>query len=152
MSRTEKPYVLLVDDNDATCTLITALLQREFHVETAYDGLRAIDQLKTRNYAAILLDLRMPYLDGFGVLDFLRESNPELLKRVLVVSAALGPRQVEQAREYGVSAILKKPFDVETLVDAVKSAAGTHGGGLGNVICSSTPVILLLADLLRAKW
>jgi CheY-like chemotaxis protein len=153
MSRIEKPYVLLVDDNEATCALITALLQREFAIETASDGYAAIEQLKTRNYGAILLDLRMPHLDGFGVLDHLREHSPDLIKRVIIVSAALGPREVERLQGYDVAAVIRKPFEVDVLLDAVKTCAGKSGGGFGNVLYTSTPVILLIADLLRqTRW
>ena len=153
MSRIEKPYVLLVDDNEATSALVTALLQREFAIETATDGYAAIEQLKTRRYDAILLDLRMPQLDGFGVLEHLQEHSPETLRRVLIVSAALGEREVERLRDYDVCGVIRKPFEVEALLDAVKTCAGMHGGGLGNVLCTSTPVILLIADLLRqTRW
>ena len=153
MSRIEKPYVLLVDDNEATCALMTALLQREFVVEIASDGYEAIEQLKTRNFGAVLLDIRMPRLDGFGVLDHLREHAPELLKSVLIVSAALGPREMERLEGYAVCGVIRKPFDVDALLDAVKTCAGTSGGGFGNVLASSTPVILLIANLLRqTRW
>lgn len=153
MPRIEKPYVLLVDDNEATCALMTALLQREFVVETAFDGVDAIERLKTRQYAAILLDLRMPRLDGFGVLDHLREHAPETVKRVLIVSAALAGREVERLRAYDVCAVIRKPFEVEMLLDAVKTCAAPNGRGFGNVLASSTPVILLIADLLRqTRW
>jgi CheY-like chemotaxis protein len=153
MSRIEKPYVLLVDDNEATCALMTALLQREFAVETASDGFDAIERLKTRQYAAILLDLRMPRLDGFGVLDHLREHAPETMKRVLIVSAALAEREIDRLRAYDVCGVIRKPFEVEVLLDAVKSCAGPNGSGFGNVLCTSTPVILLIADLLRqTRW
>lgn len=153
MSRVEKPYVLLVDDNEATAALITALLQREFALETAHDGADAIEQLKTRKYAAILLDLRMPHVDGFGVLDHLRENDPEMIKRVLVVSAALGQRELDRLANYSVCGVIRKPFEVELLLDAVKSCAGNGGGGFSNVLYTSTPVILLIADLLRqTRW
>src|SRR5436190_952284 len=82
MSRVEKPRVLLADDNEATCTLITALLYRDFEVEVAIDGREAIEYLRTRKYAALLLDLRMPHTDGFAVLDFLKEHQPKMLASV----------------------------------------------------------------------
>jgi len=149
MSRIEKPYILLVDDNEATCALMTALLQREFAVEVAGDGHAAIEQLKTRTYDAILLDLRMPRLDGFGVLDHLKEHSPETLKRVLIVSGALHDREVERLRDYDVCGVIRKPFEVDVLLDAVKSCAGMTGGGFGKVL----PMVLLIADLLRqARW
>src|SRR5258708_23259558 len=83
MSRVEKPYVLLADDNEGTCTLITALLHRDYNVEVALDGQEAIDRLRTRKYAAILLDLRMPHTDAFAVLAFLKAHQPTPPPRVL---------------------------------------------------------------------
>ena len=152
MSRVEKPYVLVADDNEATCTLITALLHRDFDVESAFDGREAIERLRTRRYAALLLDLRMPQSDGFAVLDFLKEHQAKMLTRVLIVTAALTRREMDRAGTYSVCAIIPKPFDVETLLDAVKRCTSPdEGSALGPVLCSSGPVILLLADLLHQR-
>jgi CheY-like chemotaxis protein len=152
MSRVEKPYVLLADDNEGTRTLITALLHRDYNIEVALDGQEAIDRLRTRKYAALLLDLRMPHADGFAVLDFLKEHQPKVLASVLVVTAALTNREIQRAESYGVCGIVPKPFEVETLLDAVKDCVSSDDGSpLGPVLCSSGPVILLLADLLRQK-
>ncbi|HXH41529.1 MAG TPA: response regulator transcription factor [Thermoanaerobaculia bacterium] len=150
MLRVEKPCILLADDNEATCTLITALLHREFTVDVAVDGQEAIDRLRTRRYAAVLLDLRMPLTDGFAVLEFLKEHQPRTLTNVLVVTAALTDNEVQRAGSYGVCAIVPKPFELETLLAAVKACAlPDEGSNLGPVLCSSGPMILLLADLLR---
>lgn len=152
MPNTEKPAILLVDDNEATRTLMIALLQREFHIEIATDGGEAIEKLRTNQYASILLDLRMPQQDGFGVLDFLRANSPDRLKTVLVVTALLTRNEIDRAKAFGICGIITKPFDVEDLVGAVRHCVGeTDGGKLGNVFCTSTPMILLIADLLRQK-
>ena len=151
MSRIEKPSVLLIDDNEPTRTLMTAVLHREFDVHTAIDGSDAVEQLKTRAFAAIVLDLRMPQLDGFGVLEFLQQQSPDTLRRVLVVTAALSPHDVMRARGFGIHAILPKPFDVEALLNGVRECAGIDGGKFSNVFCSSGPMILLIADLLRQR-
>jgi CheY-like chemotaxis protein len=151
MSKLEKPTVLLADDNDATCTLITALLYREFNIEVATDGNEAIERLRTRKYAVLLLDLRMPHTDGFAVLDFLKASQPKMLGSVLVVTAALTKREIAKAESYGVCEIVPKPFEVETLLAAVKRCTSADEGTLGPVLCASGPVILLLADLLRQR-
>lgn len=150
MSRPEKPFVLLVDDNEATCTLVTAILHRDFNVEVANDGVEALDRLKTGNYAAVLLDLRMPEIDGFGVLDFLESDRPEILRRTIVLSAALSKHELERVKQFAVCDVISKPFDVDTLLAAVKSCAGSGTNPLGRVITSG--VLLLLADLLRQKW
>jgi CheY-like chemotaxis protein len=149
MSKTEKPYVLVVDDNAETCTLLTALLQRDFVVDIAADGLEAVEKIRTRRYGSILLDLRMPQHDGFSVLDFLKESQPDVLRSVIIVTALLSSGEISRARAYNVCAIVAKPFDIDMLLSAVRDCVHTEGGRLGGVFCS--PVILLLADLLRQR-
>jgi len=151
MANADKPSVLLVDDNEATCTLMTALLQRDFQIEVAADGLEAVDKLRTNQYAAVILDLLMPQHDGFEVLDFLQANNPKMLRRVLVVTALLSKREIDRASSYAICGIVTKPFDVDTLLAAVKQCAGEpdDGGKLGGVFC--TPMILLIADLLRQR-
>jgi|SRR5260370_39428382 len=152
MPNIEKAPVLLVDDNEATRTLIIALLQREFRVDSVSDGIEAIEKLRTNQYAAVVLDLRMPHQDGFGVLDFLQTNSPDRLRTVLVVTALLSKNEIERAKAFGICGIITKPFDVDELLRAVKDCVGeTDGGKLGNVFCTSTPVILLIADLLRQR-
>ncbi len=150
MDKSEKPLVLLVDDNEPTCTLMTALLQKDFLVDVAIDGREAIDKLRTKSYGAIILDLLMPHLDGYGVLEFLKNKNPELLRRVLVVTAALSPTDIRRVHEYEVCALISKPFEVETLLNAVKQCAHDPTSFRGTFLSSG--VILLLADLLRQRW
>lgn len=152
MSRVEKPHVLLADDNEATCTLLTALLHRDFNVEAVFDGRETIERLRTRRYAVLLLDLRMPNADGFAVLDFLKEHQPAMLPRVLVVTAAVAARDLQHAESYGLCGVVTKPFEVETLLATVKKCAALDDANpLGPMLCSSGPVILFLADLLRQR-
>lgn len=148
MSRTEKSAVLLVDDNEATCTLVTAILHREYAVNVANEGTEALEMIKTRNYVAILLDLRMPGLDGFGVLEWLKNNHPALLSRVLIVTASLGVKDMDRLKPYQVHAVIAKPFEVDTLLNAVRSCEQPGDGPRMNQFFSSG-VILLLADLLR---
>jgi CheY-like chemotaxis protein len=152
MSRVEKPYVLVADDNEATCTLLTALLHRDFNVEAAFNGRETIERLRTRRYAVLILDLRMPQEDGFAVLDFLKEYQPAMLAHVLVVTAVVASRELQRAAAYGLCGVITKPFEVETLLATVKKCASVDDGNpLGPMLCSSGPVILLLADLLRQR-
>jgi CheY-like chemotaxis protein len=94
----------------------------------------------------------MPNADGFAVLDFLKEHQPAMLSRVLVVTAAVGARDLQRAASYGLCGIVTKPFEVETLLATVKRCASMDDGNpLGPMLCSSGPVILFLADLLRQR-
>jgi CheY-like chemotaxis protein len=119
----EKPFVLIADDNDATCTLIMALLRRDYQVETARDGMEAIARLKRRRYAVVILDLLMPMVDGYAVLDFLRAEDPEALGRVLVLTASLAPREMQRVSEYSVCNVIAKPFEVDLLTAEVRKCA-----------------------------
>ena len=145
-----KPCVLLVDDNDATCTLVTAILQRDFSTEVARDGAEALEKLKTGRYVSIVLDLRMPPPDGYAVMDSLMESNPALLQRIVILTAAMSPREIERTKKYPVCDVIAKPFDVETLLATVKRCAGDAGPALGNVISSG--MLLLIAEMLQRRW
>ncbi len=145
----EKPFVLLADDNEATCTLIPALLQNEFVVEVASDGHEAIEKLKSRQYAAILLDLLMPIVDGYAVLDYLTAERPDLLRRVLVVTASLATREMQRLRAYEVRGVLSKPFELDALQNAVRQCAGTGGEPFLSAPLFTGGMLLLLANLLR---
>lgn len=144
----EKPFVLVADDNAATRSLLVALLRNDFVVETANDGMEAIALLTRRQYAVILLDLLMPDVDGYAVLEFLRENHPDHLRRVMVVTAALAPQELDRVGGYDVFTVVAKPFEIESLLATVKKCSGIAGPGLGAPILS-TGMILLVADLLR---
>jgi putative two-component system response regulator len=146
----QKPFVLVADDNEATCTLITALLHHDFVVETASDGTAAIARLKSRQYAAVILDLLMPVADGYAVLDFLRMHRDDLLPRIIVITASVGRREMERVASYGVHRVMPKPFEVDALHATVKEIAGsTDAFNAGGGALISTGMILMLADLLR---
>jgi CheY-like chemotaxis protein len=144
----EKPFVLLVDDNDATCTLITALLLGEFVVDVVHDGIEAIEKLKRRSYAAILLDLLRPSSDRYAVLDFLSAGDRDLLRRVIVITTPLSHNEMKRVGAYGVHGIVAKPLDVDNLVDTVKACAEKPGApGFGGPLLSGG-MLLLLAEVL----
>jgi CheY-like chemotaxis protein len=147
----DKPFVLLADDSEATCTLITALLQSEFVVETAGDGNEAIEKLRSRQYAAILLDLRMPVVDGYAVLDFVTSERPELLSRILVVTASLAEREMQRLSNYAVCAVIPKPFEVDMLFHAVRQCAGDENvtPSIRSPFIASGMLLLLAAEVLR---
>jgi len=146
----DKPSVLLVDDNEATCTLVTAVLQRDFRTDVANDGAEALEKLKTGKYAAIILDLLMPPPDGYDVMDVLMQTRPEMLKRTVILTAALSPREKQRMKDYPVADLIAKPFDVEALLASVKKCSGSDGLGLGNVLSSG--MLLFIAEMIQRRW
>ena len=134
MSRSDPPvagrHALVVDDDRALRGLFTTLLARKgFSVDVAADGRVAFDQLSTHTYSVILLDLMMPEVNGFELLDRLERDSPSLLKRVIVMTGA-AQRQIERVNVSQVWDVIRKPFDIEQLVSS--AIACSEGRARGN--------------------
>jgi CheY-like chemotaxis protein len=112
--------VLVVDDDDAIRSMVERVLRREqFDVESARDGFEAIEKLARNNYAAVLLDLMMPRVDGHGVLRFLETERPAEKPWVIVMTANMQGAS-ETAAAKPVFRVLPKPFDIRQLISHVK--------------------------------
>jgi CheY-like chemotaxis protein len=88
-------------------------------VESARDGFEAIEKLARNNYAAVLLDLMMPRVDGHGVLRFLESERPAEKPWVIVMTANMQGAS-DTARAKPVFRVLPKPFDIRQLISHVK--------------------------------
>lgn len=114
--------MLVVDDEPAIRALVAKIIERSGRaVDTARDGADAIAKLETDSYAVLVLDLMMPNVDGYAVLDYLRARNRER-PAIIVVSASdsAALRRLDGAM---VHSILRKPFDIDVLGDLVNAAA-----------------------------
>jgi len=112
--------VLVVDDEAPMARAISRVLSRGgFEVEIANSGFEAGAMLATNEPALITLDLSMPGLDGFQMLDYIRSNHPASLK-ILVISA-LSKEKLQQAIEAGANAALQKPYDNKELLATVES-------------------------------
>ena len=110
-----------MEDDPAIRRLVRMVLQRRgYMVETAADGVEAVLKLGVGEYDAVILDLMMPNLDGFELIDTLAANDPTRLNRIIVTSAA--SPSVIQARMRGKPFdILPKPFDLDDLQRRVKA-------------------------------
>ena len=116
MQRDEK-RILVVDDDDAIrALLLTILRRRGMKIDTARTGLEAVQRITTCRYSLILLDLMMPHMTGYEVLDRLEEMPQEQRPFVLVLTAGGEPRSLNPAI---VAGTVRKPFDIEMLIDSV---------------------------------
>lgn len=120
MSEPLLPRVLVVDDDDAIRTMVERVLRREdFEVESARDGEEAIEKLSRNDYGAVLLDLMMPRLDGYGVLRFL-ETGTIATPAVVVMTANLD--SAADIRTAPALRVLPKPFDVRMMVSELRES------------------------------
>lgn len=118
------PNILLIEDDEATRVLITALCARlGITVETASDGAAGVAMIRAQTYDALLLDIMLPKLNGFEVLREVRAAAPALLARTIVITAA----SESTLRDFdggGTLVLLRKPFDIADLHDALVSCTG----------------------------
>ncbi len=139
--------VLVIDDEASVRRMLgTALRQRSLHVDEAGDGSQAIALLGENRYAVVLLDLLMPNVDGFGVLDAIADgAHPPI---VLVVSGA-DRRVIDQLDSRKIHGIIRKPFDPVEIADIVAACTEIRGRSAFETMAYATviagaPLIALL--------
>ena len=122
--------ILVVDDDAAVRTLLIALLERfGFTVEVAENGSVAVDKMRRKSHAAILLDLMLPSMNGFEIIRLLKSDRPHLLKRVIVLTAAANRTLEHFEDERDVFSLVRKPFDIADLIEQVRACASQNGNG-----------------------
>lgn len=123
-----RPYcVLVVDDDPSIRRMIVAALKRDGYVfQEAPNGKEALDVMRAEHPNVVVLDLMMPVLSGWDVLQA-RELEPELRKiPVIIISANRAP-EVASAVDKGICAFLPKPFDIGALSALVRSCLPSSG-------------------------
>jgi DNA-binding response OmpR family regulator len=113
--------VLIVEDDSPIRSLFEAVLIREgIECEYAPDGRVAIDKIRRERFAAILLDLLLPNVNGFELLRALAITDPELLSRVIVITAASEStwRGCEEIKS--VRCVMRKPIEIMELISQVR--------------------------------
>lgn len=104
--------ILVADDVEINRELLCRMLEDEYVVETASDGEQAIRKLESfEDLAALILDLQMPKMDGFAVMEQMRQNGWLGKIPVLVVTSEIAPEVENQCFELGVSDFIHKPFD-----------------------------------------
>ncbi len=110
--------VLVIDDEEYITSLVQELLRSRlgWRVERVHDGRQAIQCLENSRFDLVITDLRMPGVDGFAILGWIKDFQPALLPRVLVITGDSGGATLDQQLiDLGVPAI-RKPFTPEELI------------------------------------
>lgn len=116
--------VLVVDDAEMNRELLCAILETEYGVEMAEDGEQALTIMKERadEIDAVLLDLQMPKVDGFGVIDAMRENNWIKSIPILIISAERAVDVENKCFELGVADFIHKPFEPSLVKNRVRNS------------------------------
>ena len=120
------PAALVVDDDDAIRRLVASLLRRAGFapVHTARDGQEGLDLMAVHAYTVVVLDLRMPRVSGYDVLNQLAAHPLPSMPKIVIATADRSEVKHDLSADV-VTAIITKPFDAETLISAARSCLDT---------------------------
>lgn len=115
--------ILIVDDIELNRAILKEAFQDEFEVIEAKNGLECLDHIKKykNELKAIFLDIIMPEMDGFGVLQELENSNIFKVLPVFLITTETSDYVVNRAYKYGVVDVIPKPFDLLIIVRRVQN-------------------------------
>ena len=115
--------ILVTDDEPDMVDIVRLVLkQAGFEIETAYSGMECIEKASSTGFDLIILDIRMPELDGWGTLRKLKESGITNKTKVIILTVEKGPGVEIFGLQDVVTDYITKPFEREKLVKHVKKA------------------------------
>ena len=116
------PYVLMVDDEPDSCEFVTKFLtQHGFRTHCASNGREALSHLMLRAPDAVVLDVRMPEMDGITLLEVLRSYLRWHDLPVILLTAHATPHDLDRAEQLGVSEVFRKAnFKLVDLLESLR--------------------------------
>ena len=119
-----KPSILVVDDNKKACSNLKRILeQKNFQVEVAHDGAEALEKLEQNLPVVMLLDIRMPGMNGVGAFKLVKLKYPDL--KVIILTAARDQNTKNSFLDKGAFAFIGKPVMMELLLREIDLAIGS---------------------------
>ena len=124
----KQKFILLVEDDREIASTLTGVLSGEgYHVTHAQNGIEAQRLLTAGRPDLVITDMMMPKMGGFPVLEFMKTLDDP--PKVIMITANEGGRHKAYAEMLGVVNYLRKPFAMDVLIEAVRSALEDAGEG-----------------------
>lgn len=115
----EKRKILVVDDEDALRTVLSGELVSEgYDVRTAADGDDAIANFQKESFDLVLLDIKMPRMNGFEVLKFIKEKFPKT--KVVMLTGFADLKNAIESKKLGAEDFVSKPYDLVDLLTTIE--------------------------------
>ena len=114
-----KSNILVVDDEDALRMVLSSELQSSgYEVGTASDGDEAINQVQSKKFDLVLLDIKMPRVDGFEVLKFIKKNQPNI--KVIMLTGFADLKNAIESKKHGAEDFVSKPYDLVDLLTTIE--------------------------------
>ena len=132
VTRQAPTSVLVVDDEPQVIWMLQFSLQAEgYETFAARDGRTALEEIRLHHPKMMLLDIMMPVMDGWSVLEQIQALPQEERPRVVVVSARSSLRDRAKAAELGADAFVPKPFNVDDLLAVLHGLSDSPADAVG---------------------
>jgi CheY-like chemotaxis protein len=116
----EPLHVLLVDDHEDSCELLTVVLEQQGHrVMTAHDGERAIELLREQPFDVAVIDIGLPVMDGYEVARQARTLGDGKVPHLIALTGYSARDDIEATKKAGFDRHLVKPVNVDVFAAAV---------------------------------
>lgn len=150
--------ILIVDDDLVTRNMIKKIFNDEYKIVTASNGKEAIDYLESNknksrydssdNVLGIFLDLTMPVMDGFSVLEYLSQNNYLSKIPVIIISGDYEKETKRRVYNYNIADMLEKPFDFEVVKHRISNFINLYksSNALSNLITEQNKDLRNLID------
>jgi len=111
--------VLIVDDDTTGVETLSNVLEiKGYQVDAAYGGREALEKIERANFDFVLLDLKLPDINGVETFRKIKKVKDEL--KVVIMTAYSLPHLIQEARKEGALAILTKPLNIDKLLSLLK--------------------------------
>ena len=111
--------ILIVEDNELNMKLFYDILTyQKYSADKAIDGQQAYEKIKNNNYDLIILDIQLPKMSGFQVLDKLNKENIPI-PPIIIASACAMDEDKKLAQKYNIHTYITKPIDINNFIKCV---------------------------------
>ena len=114
--------ILVAEDNDSNFILMTYILKKFYVFERAKNGQEAIDMVESGSFDMVLMDIKMPVMDGLEATKAIKEKHPDLPIVALTANAFDSDRQL--ALQAGCNDFLSKPVSSELCIKTIRKFIG----------------------------
>lgn len=117
--------VLAIDDSKTIRELLRSVMEEAgFDFESACDGVEGVERYAEVRPDVVITDINMPNMDGYGVIDAIRNGDIDNQVPILVLTTESGDKLKARARDAGATGWIVKPFDDVSLVSVIRRVTG----------------------------
>lgn len=122
VDQTALKTVLVVEDEESNYELVRIVLQKRYNLLRAHNGIEAVMMNEEEHPDLILMDVRMPEMDGLDATRIIKEVNSKV--PIIILSAFAFPENIRKAKAAGCDEFMAKPFNVEDLIEKIEHFIG----------------------------